>query len=41
MTAKDELRKAGVYVLPPVAPEQPESQIITWRAWRHSAGHFG
>jgi putative DNA primase/helicase len=28
---KDELNKAGVYVLPPVAPEQPESTIIIER----------
>lgn len=31
MTLKDELSKAGVPVLPPVAPEQPESQIIIER----------
>jgi putative DNA primase/helicase len=31
VTAKDELEKAGVRVLPPVAPEQPESQIIIER----------
>lgn len=31
MTIKEELGKAGVYVLPPVAPEQPESQIIMAR----------
>lgn len=31
MSIKDELNKAGVYVLPPVAPEQPESQIIMER----------
>jgi len=31
MTLKDELNKAGVPVLPPVAPEQPESQIIIER----------
>lgn len=30
-TTKDELRKAGVLVLPPVAPEQPESQLIMQR----------
>ena len=28
MSAKDELKKAGVYVLPPVAPEQPESTLL-------------
>jgi len=28
MSAKDELQKAGVYVLPPVAPEAPESTLI-------------
>lgn len=31
MGVKEELGKAGVYVLPPVAPEQPESQIIMAR----------
>lgn len=31
MTLKEELSKAGVPVLPPVAPEQPESQIIIER----------
>lgn len=31
MTIKEELGKAGVYVLPPVAPEQPESKIIMER----------
>lgn len=31
MTIKDELGKAGVTVLPPAAPEQPESQIIIER----------
>jgi predicted P-loop ATPase len=30
-TTKDELRKAGVLVLPPVAPEHPESQMIMQR----------
>jgi putative DNA primase/helicase len=28
MSAKDELKKAGVMVLPPVAPEQPQSVLI-------------
>jgi putative DNA primase/helicase len=28
MSAKDELKKAGVYVLPPVAPDQPQSVAI-------------
>lgn len=28
MTTKDELKRAGVMVLPPVAPEQPESTIL-------------
>jgi predicted P-loop ATPase len=28
MTTKDELKKAGVMVLPPVAPEQPESTLL-------------
>jgi putative DNA primase/helicase len=31
MTTKDELKKAGVMVLPPVAPEQPESVLIIER----------
>jgi len=31
MTVKEELQKAGAYVLPPVAPEQPESVIIIER----------
>lgn len=31
MSPQDELKKAGVVVLPPVAPEQPESQIIMAR----------
>jgi predicted P-loop ATPase len=31
MTLKDELKNAGVYVLPPVAPEEPESQTIMKR----------
>lgn len=31
MTIKEELGKAGVYVLPPVAPEEPESQLIIQR----------
>lgn len=31
MTTKDELKKAGVLVLPPVAPEQPESVILIER----------
>lgn len=31
MTLKDELKNAGVYVLPPVAPEEPESKIIMAR----------
>jgi predicted P-loop ATPase len=31
MTIKEELSKAGVPVLPPVAPDQPESQIIIER----------
>lgn len=31
MTIKDELKNAGVYVLPPVAPEEPESKIIMAR----------
>jgi len=31
MTLKDELGKAGITVLPPAAPEQPESQIIIER----------
>lgn len=31
MTLKEELGKAGVYVLPPVAPELPESKIILQR----------
>lgn len=31
MTTKEELGKAGVYVLPPVAPEEPESKIIMQR----------
>lgn len=31
MSIKEELGKAGVYVLPPVAPEEPESKIIMAR----------
>jgi putative DNA primase/helicase len=31
MSVKDELQKAGVYTLPPVAPEQPESVLIIQR----------
>jgi putative DNA primase/helicase len=31
MSTKDELKKAGVYVLPPVVPEQPESVLLMER----------
>lgn len=31
MSIKDELQKAGVYTLPPVAPEQPESTLLLER----------
>lgn len=31
MTLKDEMKKAGVVVLPPVAPDEPESQLLMQR----------
>jgi putative DNA primase/helicase len=37
MSTKDELQKAGVYVLPPVAPEAPESTLIMERL--HALGY--